>query len=109
MANHVFSVVDEACKLGDNKRVYILSHISTDDFGREKIKTIGKMIDEKITLEGLVTICLKTVVQDGKYFFATQNSGSDTVKSPMGLFTESLIDNDLAAVDAAICNYYGVK
>lgn len=107
IANHAFSVIDEACKLGDKKRVYILSHIAIDDFGREKIKTVGKMIDEKITLEGLVTICLKTIVQDGKYFFSTQNSGSDTVKSPMGLFAKSLIDNDLAFVDAAICEYYG--
>jgi len=108
IANHAFSVFDEAAKLPNDVRVYILSHIATDEFGTEKIKTIGKMLDEKITLEGLVTVCLKTVSQDGKYYFATQNSGRDTVKSPMGLFNDSLIDNDLKAVDTAICEYYGI-
>ena len=76
--------------------------------GNEKFKTIGKMLDEKVTLEGLFTIVLKTVVQDGKYQFATKNSGQDTVKSPIGLFDDGLIENDLAAVDAAIRDYYGI-
>jgi hypothetical protein len=47
-------------------------------------------------------------VRDGAYLFATQNSGSDTTKSPLGLFADEHIDNDLAAVDAAICEYYGL-
>ena len=95
--------------LPDHKRVYILSHTSTDDFGKTKIKTVGKLLDEKIVLEGLVTIVLRTGVQNGKYLFSTQNSGADTVKSPIGLFDDELIDNDLAAADAAIFNYYGLQ
>jgi hypothetical protein len=109
IADHAWRIIDEAGRLPPNKRVYILSHIGSDDFGREKIKTIGKMLDEKITLEGMVTVCLKTVVQDGKYFFATQNSGNDTVKSPIDMFNSLLIDNDLAAVDSAITDYYDLK
>lgn len=56
----------------------------------------------------MVTIVLKAIVQDGKHHFTTQNSGQDTVKSPAGMFDSLLIDNDLAAVDIAICDYYGI-
>lgn len=103
-----WKIFDLATKLPPEKRVYILAHTQNDDFGRTKIKTIGKMLDEKITLEGIVTICLRTHVADGKYLFSTQNNGSDTVKSPMGLFDSDLIDNDLKAVDDAICEYWGI-
>ena len=107
IARHAWDVLMTASSLPDHKRVYILSHTSTDDFGKTKIKTIGKLLDEKIVMEGLVTIVLKTVVQNGNYLFSTRNSGADTVKSPLGLFEEELIDNDLATVDASIFNYYG--
>jgi uncharacterized protein YyaL (SSP411 family) len=99
----------EASALADNKRVYILSHTSTDDFGKTKVKTIGKLLDEKIVLEGLVTIVLRTVVANGSYFFSTKNSGSDTVKSPIGLFESDQIENDLQKVDSAICEYYNIE
>lgn len=108
IARHAWDVLMAASSLPDSKRVYILSHTSTDDFGKTKIKTIGKLLDEKIVMEGLVTIVLKTVVQNGNYLFSTRNSGNDTVKSPIGLFDDELIDNDLAAVDAAIFQYYNL-
>ena len=57
-------------------------------------------------MEGMFTIVLKTVVTDGKYQFSTRNNGQDTVKTPMGMFNEPLIDNDLAEVDKAIRDYY---
>lgn len=103
-----WDIFNAATGASDHKRVYILSHTEQNESGTTKIKTIGKMLDEKITLEGMVTICLKTVVTNGVYEFSTQNSGSDTVKSPLGLFESERIDNDLAAVDAAIVEYYGL-
>ena len=109
IARHAWDVLMAASSLPDRKRVYILSHTSTDDFGKTKIKTIGKLLDEKIVMEGLVTIVLKTVVQNGNYLFSTKNSGADTVKSPLGLFDDELIENDLAIVDASIFNYYGLQ
>lgn len=100
----------ELCQAIDNisndKIVYILSHVERDQNGNEKAKTIGKLLDEKITIEGLYTIVLKTLIQDGKYYFQTQNNGADTCKSPMGLFDTYLIENDLKAVDSAIRDYY---
>lgn len=108
IARHAWDVLMEASALPDSKRVYILSHTSTDDFGRTKIKTIGKLLDEKIVLEGLVTIVLRTMKVNDQYRFSTQNNGSDTVKSPIGLFYSEQIENDLFAVDNAICEYYGI-
>lgn len=101
-----FSLIEYVKELPPDTIVYFLSHIETKDDGRQKIKTIGKMLDEKITIEGLFTVVLKTHVADGKYYFLTQNSGNDTVKSPMGMFDSFAIDNDLKYVDDKIRNYY---
>ena len=96
-------------ELPEDVIVYFLGHIERDANGNEKFKTIGKMLDEKITVEGMFTIVLKTSVQEGQYLFATRNNGSDTVKSPIGLFDGPYIDNDLKAVDTAIREYYEIK
>lgn len=106
LALNYYTLVRIAAALPDDKIVYFLGHSDIDNNGNEKFKTIGKLLDEKITLEGMFTIVLKTVVTDGKYQFSTRNSGQDTVKTPMGMFNEPLIDNDLAAVDKAIRDYY---
>jgi hypothetical protein len=103
-----WNVMTAATQLAAHRRVYILSHTATDDTGRTKIKTIGRMLDEKITLEGLFTIVLRTAVRDGQYTFSTQNDGADTTKSPMGMFADRFIPNDLAAVDSAVCEYYDI-
>lgn len=103
-----FNLIEETKSLPEDVTVYFLSHIETKDDGRQKIKTIGKMLDEKITIEGMFTTVLKTYVADGKYYFLTQNSGMDTVKSPLGMFQTYAIDNDLKYVDEKIRNYYGI-
>lgn len=99
-------VVQEINKLADDVLVYLLCHTATDENGVEKMKTIGRMVDEKITPEGLFTIVLKTAVSDGQYYFITQNNGKDTVKSPEGMFNTYAINNDLKYVDEKIRNYY---
>lgn len=104
-----WDILKIAGNLAPNKRIYILSHTQESENGRTSIKTIGKLLDDKITLEGMVTIVLKTIVADGNYQFATKNNGSDTVKSPEGMFEQETIPNDLAAVDAAICDYYDIE
>lgn len=86
--------------------VYFLMHTDTDDNGNEKAKTIGKLLDEKICIEGMSSIVLKTAVKDGVYTFLTQNNGKDTTKSPLGMFKEYEIDNDLKAVDTTIRKYW---
>ena len=103
-----FNIIQHCDDLPEDVVVYFLSHIQRDDEGHEKIKTMGKMLDEKITLEGLFTVVLKTSVADGQYCFITQNNGKDTVKSPIGMFDSYAIDNDLKYVDAKIRNYYEI-
>ena len=108
MALNYYTLVKAAAALPSDKIVYFMGHSDTDANGNEKFKTIGKMLDEKVTLEGMFTIVLKTVVTDGKYQFSTRNSGQDTVKTPLGMFNDVLIDNDLAMVDKTIREYYGI-
>lgn len=106
IGKHAWEVFTAAAGLPDHKRVYLLSHTQTDDFGHTKAKTIGKLLDEKITVEGLFTIVLRTVIDGGQYQFSTRNNGRDTVKAPLGLFEHDRIDNDLAVVDETIYRYY---
>lgn len=88
----------------ESKIVYFLHHSESDVDGREKVKTIGKMLDEKLTIEGCFDIVL--YCQDHKFF--TQANGQSTAKSPEDMF-ELEIPNDLKMVDDAIRAYYGLK
>lgn len=87
----------------EDKIVYFLHHSELDADGREKVKTIGKMLDEKLCIEGCFDIVL--FCQDQKFF--TQSNGQSVAKSPEGMF-ELEIPNDLKAVDDAIRDYYGL-
>ena len=109
IARHAWDILMMAGKLPDSTRVYILAHTQQDDNGHIKAKTIGKLLDEKITMEGLLTIVFRTTVINGQYLFCTQNNGMDTVKTPMGMFEGEHIPNDLAAVDTAIVDYYNLS
>lgn len=106
IAQNMWDLVNAVRELPNDVLVYFMTHLERDQNGNEKVKTIGKLLDEKITLEGMFTIVLKTNVTDGQYYFLTQNSGHDTVKSPMGMFSTYAIDNDLKYVDEKIRNYY---
>jgi hypothetical protein len=108
IARNAWNILTTAGNLPENKRVYILSHTDTNESGHTKIKTIGKLLDDKIVLEGLVTIVLRTLRVNENYIFATQNSGNDTTKSPIGMFESEHIPNDLKAVDKAICEFYNI-
>lgn len=108
IGRNAWDIFNASINAHDHKRVYLLSHTEEDGQGKTKIKTIGKMLDEKITLEGMVTICLQTSVINDQYVFQTKNNGHSTVKAPMDLFTEDHIENDLNEVDVAICEFYGI-
>ena len=83
-----------------------MTHLETLDNGLTTVKLIGKLLREKITIEGLFTVVLRTGVNEAKYYFYTQNSGKDTVKSPLGMFPAYAIENDLNYVVDKIRNYY---
>ncbi|WP_105680565.1 AAA family ATPase [Cronobacter dublinensis] len=109
IGRHAWEVIKAAQDAPDDLRVYFLAHTEETAMGRVKMKTIGKMLDEKITVEGMFTIVLRTLTRDDQFFFTTKNNGADTVKSPMGMFDTNEIDNDLAMVDATICDYWGLS
>lgn len=108
IARNAWDILMCAGKLADTTRVYILAHTQQDESGHVKAKTIGKLLDEKITLEGLLTIVMRTTVINGQYLFSTQNNGMDTVKTPMQMFDSEHIENDLATVDKTVCEYYNL-
>lgn len=103
---HFFSVVEAVKSLPDDVIVYFLHHTEVDQFGNCQAKTIGKMLDSVVCLEGKFSIVLKTEVDNGQYYIRTHNGGNDTVKSPMGMFEEDRIPNDLTLVSKAIKDYY---
>lgn len=103
-----WNIFQAAGDAADDKRIYIMAHTQTDDFGNVRMKTVGKMVDEKIVPEGYFTIVLRAELINGQHVFATQTNGQDCVKSPPGMFDGMHIPNDLAAVDAAICEFYGL-
>lgn len=101
-----FEIIDACKDLPDDVVVAYMTHLETLDNGLTTVKLIGKLLREKITIEGLFTIVLRTGVYEAKYYFYTQNSGKDTVKSPLGMFQNYAIDNDLNYVYDKIKNYY---
>lgn len=101
-----WNVFNAAGSLAEHRRVYILAHTQTDDFGAVRMKTVGRMIDQTLVPEGYFTVVLRTEVINGQYLFSTQTNGQDCCKSPIGMFADRHIENDLAKVDEAICAFY---
>lgn len=95
-------------EIDDDKIIYFLHHCETTDFGEVKAKTIGKMLDNQITVEGLFSIVLYCHTDGKTHHFITQSDGYTTAKSPIGMF-ENEIDNDLKEVDKTIRKYYNLK
>lgn len=96
-------------ELPDNVIVYFLHHPETDaNTGKQKAKTIGRMLDEKLTLEGCFDIVLFAKTDGREHWFQTQSDGTNTAKSPEDMFPEK-IPNDLALVDKTIREYYNIE
>lgn len=109
IATNAWKIFNAAGDLSQHRRVYILAHTQTDDFGNVRMKTVGKMVDQTLVPEGYFTIVLRTEVVNGNYLFSTQTNGQDCCKSPLGMFEELHIPNDLAAVDSIISDFYDIK
>ena len=113
MAGNFYSVLKEAMSMRDDLKVCVLTHSENIGDGLSpiyKIKTIGKMIDNMITVEGLFTYVLfTTLIRDVEggvsHKFITQSDGTTTAKTPMGCFSDMLIDNDLQYVIDKIDQY----
>jgi len=106
IAAHIFKVIDTSIMARPDLNVVLLAHSTTDDMGKTKLKTIGKMIDEKITLEGMCTVVLHSKIVDEKYVFQTQGDATTIAKSPIEMFEDRYIPNDLKFVIDTIEKYY---
>jgi len=84
---------------------FMLMHSDVDAQGKSKPKTIGKMLDEKVCIEGMFSCVLHSFLADGIYSFVTNNTGTLMAKSPMGLFDQQIIPNDLFLVSEKINDY----
>ena len=110
IADNFYSLVKYiANELPEDMIVYVVMHEELNDQGYSKPKTIGKLLDDKVCVEGMFTIVLHAMKLDGKYVFATNTDGLDVTKSPIGLFDTDYIDNDLQFVNNKIREYYNIK
>ena len=109
IAKSAWNVFNAAGDLAEHRRVYIMAHTQTDDFGQTRMKTVGKMVDNTLVPEGYFTIVLRTEVINSNYTFATQTNGQDCCKSPMSMFTDMHIPNDLSEVDKKITEFYQIN
>ena len=96
-------------ELPEDVIVYYLFHEDLNDYGEPRLRTIGKLLTEKVCLEGLATVVLRCMTEGATHFFRTQSDGMDISKSPEGMFESLKIENDLKAVDNAIRAYWGLE
>ena len=93
-------------RVAKDKTVYLMMHEDLNDAGDVKPKTIGKLLDEKVCVEGMFSMVLRAMCEDGRYVFKTKTDGHDVTKTPIGMFDGEEIDNDLKAVDERIREFY---
>lgn len=109
IALNYWKLIEFIKNLDGDKRVYLMSHEEIDEFGNVGVKTVGKMLSNQCCVEGLYTVVLRAINENGKFQFRTKTAGNDIVKTPMGMFEDELIDNDLKLVDDTICEYYEIN
>lgn len=105
MAQNMFRLFKEILDKDSDQVFYIMAHSSEDEDGQIRFKTTGKMLSEKIVLEGLTNIVLTTDVVDGEFVFRVHTDGKG-VKAPLGMFDSPTIPNDLKLVDDAVRRFY---
>lgn len=108
IADKFYDLIKFIKALPEEQIVYVMMHEETSDFGDTRLKTIGKLLDQKVCIEGLSSIVLRCVTLEKQHYFLTRTDGMDITKTPEGLFDEEKIENDLKAVDSAIRNYYEI-
>ena len=106
MGNNFFNLINGIKNIEGGKTVYLIMHEDNDEEGNVKPKTIGKLLDDKVNIQGMFTICLRSMYDNGNYIFRLKTNGQDCVKTPIGLFEEEQMENDLKLVDEKIREYY---
>lgn len=108
MAKHYADLLKTIRKLDGEKIVYLVMHEELED-EVYKPKTVGKLLNDSLCIEGLFNIVLRATIKDGNHYFQTRSDGTSVAKTPYEMFDEELIPNDLNEVDKVIRDYYGFK
>lgn len=108
IASRMWQLFQRIIEDGNTDRIiYFIFHEETDNYGKVDLLTVGKLLNEKIKIRGLVTMTLQSAKEGDRYVFHTNNG--NPAKSPMGLFEEETIDNDLKMVDSRVREAYGFE
>ena len=113
IAQHMMDILRYSEQMREDCTMCFLTHadnVGTEIDPKYVIKTIGKLLSEKVTLEGLFTYIFFTKVTEGddgkmQYKLVTNNDGKCLAKTPMGMFEELEIDNDLNEILKVIKEY----
>lgn len=108
MALHFQQLIGAAISTDSDTIVYFLHHVDENADGSEKVKSIGKMLEEKFCIEGACPVVIDCRVIDGEHRFVTRNDGMNLAKAPIDSLPETM-DNDLKAVDTMLREYWGMK
>ncbi len=106
MANNFFNLINGIKNIKGGKTVYLIMHEDTNDFGEIKPKTIGKLLDDKVNIQGMFTVCIRSMYENGQYVFKLKTNGQDCVKTPFGMFEQDTMENDLKEFDKIVREYY---
>ena len=106
MANNMFNLINAIKNIQGGKTVYLSMHEDIDEFGNIKPKTIGKLLDDKVNIQGMFTVCIRSMFENGNYIFRLKTNGQDCVKTPFGMFEGDTMENDLKAFDKIVREYY---
>jgi hypothetical protein len=105
IAEHAWRILINAQGYRDDLTIIFLSHSEVGEDGKIRAKTIGKFLNEKISIEGMFTIVFQSLISDGNYYFKTNGDESTIAKSPLEMFNDKLIPNDLQLVINSVNKY----
>lgn len=106
MGNNFFNLINGIKNIEGGKTVYLIMHEDTDENGNVKPKTIGKLLDDKVNIQGMFTVCIRSMFDNGNYIFRLKTNGQDCVKTPFGMFETDTMENDLKEFDKVVRDYY---
>ena len=106
LANNFWNLIQGIKNIQGGKTVYLIMHEDSDEDGNVKPKTIGKLLDDKVNIQGMFTVCIRSMFENGNYIFRLKTNGQDCVKTPIGMFNEEEMENDLKKVDEIVREYY---
>lgn len=106
MGANVFDLFQLCNEFRSDLYCFIMCHTEKDHAGVIKPKTIGKMTTDYVGISERVSIVFHSQMMDRRYLFLTQHDGISVAKTPMDMFSELYIDNDLASIREVIEGYY---